>query len=256
MHDLSIYDQQAAVLRLLLQGPSGSGKSCVLGQFPKVRIIDLDRNFKSAADYLRANNKADSIRGIDFADEDDKGGKVALSAPGGSPQFARVSKLIADADADPECETIGLDSGTIFVNILIAETLAKQGKSEMTKREWGTFGTYGQHVLMNLMASRKHVVITIHEKLEKDVNGNVVLPYKVTWPGAIGERLGMFFTNVWRCTTKSIWDGKQNISKHLIQTKPDSNFALKNTLVGLPTDFEFSWDLVEKHLKPHNQQPK
>lgn len=244
----TIYDDSASVLRLLLQGPAGSGKSCVLGQFPGVYVIDLDHNFKSAWDYLRSKGLHKNIVGTDFVDEDEQKKKVPLAGIGFSPQYKRLSELLVKAEADSTVQTIGIDSGTIMADILVAETLAKQGKPVMSKQEWGHFANYGKHLMAVLASARKNIVVTFHEVLPKDINGNIVYPYKVTWPGQIGDRIGMFFTNVWRCKCEATGFPAKHTWK--IYTMPSSQFELKNTLVGLPAEFEFKWETIESKLKP------
>src|SRR4051812_45675627 len=53
---ISEYSQTKNNLRLVLQGPSGVGKSCIAAQFPKPWIFDLDVKLDSAIAYLKRNN--------------------------------------------------------------------------------------------------------------------------------------------------------------------------------------------------------
>lgn len=229
-------------LRLLLQGPAGSGKSDLACNFPKPYFVDIDVNLGGVI-RRRAKAKLPMPVGFDFLDKDDVGLPIPMPA-----RYQRLDKLLLAAQANPDVETIVLDSGTTLVDVMMADVLRQQSKSEFTKREWGFFAILAKKLLGTLASMRKHVVLICHEKLEKDLNGAVVLPHKIAWPGQVGENLGAYFTNVWRCENKIVPAGLTNSYKFVVRTMPDHRYALKNTL-GLPAEFEFDWKLIDNALK-------
>lgn len=233
--------QQNDKLRLLLQGPSGSGKTTCACQFPKPYVIDVDVNLGGTLRFLREKNLQLPV-GYDVLDHDENGAVVELKN-----RYARLAKCLVAAQQDDSIETIIIDSATTLADVMVAEVLRQQNKTDMTKREWGFFGTIGRHFLGTLSAMRKHIVLIAHEKIEKDSNGNIAYPLKVAWPGQVGQNLGVFFTNVWRCEVMIVPSGMQSSYKWQIRTMPEFKYELKNTL-GLPPVFEFNWKTIEQKL--------
>lgn len=235
-------------LRLLLCGPAGSGKTDLACSFPKPYVIDIDVNLGGV---IRRRQKAGLPLpvGYDQLDKDETG--LAIPIP---QRYLRLDKLLLAAQADSSIETIILDSGTTLVDVVIAEVLRQQAKSEMSKREWGFFAILAKKLLGTLSAMRKHVVLIVHEKMEKDDKGAVVYPVKLAWPGQVGENLGAYFTNVWRCENEQVPSGLSVTYKWIVRTMPEYKYALKNTL-GLPAKFEFNWKLIEDALRVPEVKP-
>lgn len=231
-------------VRLILQGPAGSGKSDLACNFPKPYFIDIDVNLGGVI-RRRTKSKLPLPIGFDFLDKNDKGEPITMPN-----RFKRLDELLLAAQSNDAVETIILDSGTTLVDVMMAEVLRQQSKSEFTKREWGFFAILAKKMLGTLAAMRKHIVLICHEKTEKDEKGAVVYPTKIAWPGQVGENLGAYFTNVWRCENKQVpkLPGPGVDYKFLVRTMPDYKYSLKNTL-GLPAEFEFDWKLIDNALK-------
>lgn len=230
-------------IRLLLQGPSGSGKTDLAANFPKPWLIDIDKNGGGVI-RRRLAAKLPNFVGYDFIDVDDKGTPIPMPM-----RFQRLDQVSQRAQANPDVQTIIYDSATTLVDVMIAEVLRQQSKTEMTKREWGFFAILGKSLMAKFSAMRKHIVLIIHEKTVTDANGSVVYPLKVGWPGQVGDDMGKYFTNVWRCENQTVpAPGSGTLTKYLLRTSPNGMYALKNTL-GLPATFEFDWAKVEQALK-------
>lgn len=231
-------------LRLLLQGPSGSGKTDLACGFPKPYIVDIDRNLGGVL-RRRANAKLVLPVGFDVLDRDEANKDVPIPL-----RYLRLDKCLLDAQANKDIDTIVIDSATTLVDIMIAEVLRQQSKTEMTKREWGFFAILGKKLMATFSSMRKHVVLIIHEKTATDANGSVVYPLKVGWPGQVGDDMGKYFTNVWRCENSTVpkAGGSGTETKYTLRTSPNGMYALKNTL-GLPATFEFDWSKIEVALK-------
>jgi hypothetical protein len=242
MQPITNYADKNDKLRLLLQGSSGAGKTSCACQFPKPYVIDIDVNLGGTLRFLKERNLALPV-GYDVLDKDENGVDVPLPL-----RYQRLSKCFAEAQKNDAIETIIIDSGTTLAPVMIAEVLRQQGKSEMTKREWGFFATLGQHFMATLSVMRKHIVLIAHEKTVTDANGSIVYPVKVAWPGQVGQNIGVFFTNVWRCEVQATASGMQTNYKWQIRTMPEYKYELKNTL-GLPPLFEFKWETIAEKLK-------
>lgn len=236
------------VLRLLLQGPPGSGKSVVAAQMPKVRFIDIDRNLGGALRFIR-DHKLIMPVGIDFLDRNEKDELIPMKN-----RFDRLDKILIECQLDPECETIALDSGSTLVDVIIAEVLKSQNKNEISdfkdgRQFWNFFAIECRNFMAVLSQIRKNIVLIVHEKTMTDDKGNVVYPIEIAWPGQVGEIMGCFFTNVWRCEPDIIPQGAtaQPLYKYRVRTMPDHRYKLKNTL-GVPALFEFNWEVIKAKL--------
>lgn len=251
--------EQSESIRLLLQGPPGSGKDVLAAQFPKPFVIDIDRNLGNVMRFLASRGLPRPM--FDFIDIT-KEGKPIPSVPGRTaslaPRYNRLNELLIEAQMSPDVETIVISSGTTLSDVIIGAVLAQQGKDNIAdfkdgRQFWNFFAIAARHFMAVLSQIRKHVVFTVHEKVRENEQGQTIYPIEVAWPGQVGDIIGCFFTNVWRCETESVTAGLNTTTKYLVRTAPNHQFKLKQALVGMPDRFEFKWEIVEKLLK---QQPK
>lgn len=247
MQPITSYAASNDFLRLLLQGPPGSGKSDLCMQLPGVYFVDFDVNLGGPLRRLSEKNGGAPPPNIIGYDTVDRVTETGVAVPV-TDRYIRLEKLLLDAQANPQVQTIVLDSATMMVDVLVAETLRKQNKSMMDKQMWGFFFTYSKYLMSTLTSMRKHIVVTAHEKINKNPDGSVAYPIKVAWPGQFGQIIGAFFTNVWRTEVAEGFVNGRTAHTFKVRTMPSFNFELKNTL-GLPPEFEFSWPLVESKLK-------
>lgn len=230
-------------LRLLLQGPSGSGKTCLTFQIPGLWVFDLDHNLGGPLRYARKHGLPLPL-GYDVVDIDENGKEVPLRE-----QFLQLKKKLAPVLANPDVKALSFDSGSRLCDILIEEVLRQQNKNAISdykdgRQFWGFFAVAGKQLMAQLMSIRKHVVVPIHEKFNKNAEGQIVWPVDITWTGQVGDDMGRFFTDVWRCETES------NAGKveYKIRTAPSYQYSLKNGL-DLPTTMKFEWPVIEAKLK-------
>ena len=238
-------------IRVIIQGPPKSGKSVLAMQFPKPYFIDLDVNLGGPIRYAQRAGLPLPV-GYDTVDKDEKGAEV-------KPQqrYTRLNRLLMEAQSNPEIETIVLDSATQLTQILIDEVCRSQGKTSPDdfkdgRQFWGFFGRLGTGVMATLKLMRKHIVLTAHEKINKTMDGSIVYPIKIAWPGQLGQVIGAYFTDVWRCETKTIPKGMEKEYHFIVRTMPDAMYELGNGL-GLPATFEFKWSIIADALSKTNK---
>lgn len=250
-------------LRAVLQGPPGSGKTCVSSQFPAPWIIDFDRNLGGPLRFLERHGLQKPL-GYDIVSHDDDGKEVPLEDKDSTgrtiaraDQFNRVNTILQRLQKDDNVKTIVFSSATKFVPILINATLRQQNKNNMEeytakgagndgRQFWAFFARNSAYFFEILAKMRKHIVLEAHEKTNKDANGSVVYPIKVNWPGQAGQIIGAYFTDVWRCETEP-GVGLNARPKYVIRTEPSFQYELKNSL-GLPTTFEYNWNTIQAAL--------
>lgn len=237
-------------LRLLIQGAPGSGKSALAARFPRPAFIDIDVNLSGVIDFLDAKGLPRPVGYYQLDKADD--GKTTIGMPA---RFGRLETKLKEFQDDSNVDTIVIDSALGLVDIIIAETCKRLGKSELVGRDWGHFANVGKQFLQSLISTRKHVVMPIHEKRNKNPDGTIALPVKLPWPGQVGELMGAFFNCVWRCEATEKGFGTTATTQFLVRTKPNNMYELKDTL-DMPNPWEFSWDFIQQKLNKRNQQPK
>jgi AAA domain-containing protein len=247
MQPITEYKAENDKLRLLLQGPSGAGKTTLACQFPKPYIVDIDVNLGGSLRFLKEKGLQLPV-GFDVIDRDKDGKPLDIKQ-----RYLRLNECLLSAQIDPNIETIVLDSGTTLADVLIAEILRQQGKNAVAdfkdgRQFWGFFAILGRQFMATLTAMRKHIVLVVHEKILTSADGSVVYPVKVAWPGQVGQNIGIFFTNVWRAEVQAVPVGMQTNYKWQIRTMPEFRYELKNSL-GLPPLFEFNWSTIAEKLK-------
>lgn len=246
MQSIESYSSDNDWLRLLLQGPAGSGKTDVAARFPGAYIIDVDVNLGGVLRRLK-EQKLQLPVGFDVLDKDEKGVEVPMIS-----RFQRLEKCLNDIQSNPLVKTIVIDSGTTLVDVLIAEVCRKQNKTSIAdwkdgRQFWNFFAPFCRSFFGKLTQMRRHIVLICHESLQKNEAGAVVYPTKVAWPGQVGQNIGAFFTNVWRCENSREGFGPNEKIKFTLRTSPDGKYELKNTL-GLPPQFEFNWQTIQTAL--------
>lgn len=247
MQPITEYKDSNDKLRLILQGPSGSGKTTVACQFPKPYVIDVDVNLGGTLRFLKSHGLQLPV-GFNVLDRDENGVEVPMKQ-----RYLRLDAYLKEAQLNSDIETIILDSGTTLSDVMIAEILRQQNRNAIAdfkdgRQFWGFFAILGRHFMGTLASMRKHIVLTLHERVMTNESGAVVYPTKVSWPGQVGQNIGLFFTNVWRCEVQQVPTGLDVKYKWQIRTMPDYRFELKNSL-ELPPTFEFNWNTIAEKLK-------
>lgn len=233
MKTISTYQKEAR-LRVLLQGPPGSGKTTTASQFPKSYVADCDANLAGALRWLKANGKPLPV-GYDTIDEVEP-----------KSRFAHLVKCVGEAAASPDVETIILDSATKISDYIMAHVLAKQGKSQMEMTSWGFYLSFWKDLIAQLSTCKKHLVLLVHEKVEKD-EIDQTLKYFLAIPGQFGGIAGALFTDVWRCEAETKGFGAAAKTEYVVRTSPNFKFQLKNSF-GLPVTLPFDWAKIEALL--------
>jgi hypothetical protein len=239
MQPISNYATKEEFIRLLLQGPPGSGKSTVICRFPGAYVLDVDVNLGGPLRFCKRNNIPLPL-GYDRVDVDESGTVIPMAL-----RYLRFQKLLDEAYKNPEVKTLIIDSATGFTEVLMAEVRRQQPGLKDDRQVFKFFLLAAREFLGKMTQIKRHVVVTGHEKIEQDAMTNIT-QYRIAWPGQLGDYIGAFFTNVWRCEVER--EGIPPKYKYVIRTMQDAqHYGLKNDL-DLPPVFAFDWNLVQQKL--------
>ena len=241
---MPLIDQYAkeAYLRVLLQGPSGTGKTTTACQFPRPWVFDCDMNLAGALRWLRLKSKPLPV-GYDIIDRDDAGKEV--------PENQRMDRLVKCVNAvinNPDVDTLVIDGGTKVSEYLKADVLrrnpTKTGGFEMPS--WGFYGKAWVSFVAQLTLARKHIVFIFHEKIDKDeLDGGT--RFFLNLQGQFQGMAGSMFTDVWRAEVNAALTPKGE-PEYVLRTAQNFRVpGLKNGL-GLPAEFKFDWKIIQDKL--------
>jgi AAA domain len=224
-------------IRLMLQGPPGSGKTTLACQFPGAYVADCDVNLGGPLRWLAKHNKKLPV-GYDLIDRDEQGNPVEPKK-----RWERLITCLNTALNEPTIETIVIDSATNLSDIIRYRVLQENKELEtLSLPQWGTFFLYWKQLVGRLTSQPKNFILIAHE--QTDETG---VRWTVAIPGQARFVLGALFTDCWRCEAQTSRNGDKLQTKYLVRTAPDLSYALKNSL-GLDPLIEFSWDKIASTL--------
>ena len=259
--------KQDSFFRLLLQGEPGSGKTTLACGLPGAFVIDIDGNLGGPVRYRQAHNLPLPVA-YGRVDRNDDGSEIVVMMPDKktinqpatmAAQWQRLDTLLGQAIADPECETIVIDSATGLADQMHAETRRANSSVKDGRQIYSFFLQDGKRLMSTLTRIRKHVVLTAHERVEQDaMTGTTnaegvavggIKQYRIVWPGQLGDYIGAFFTNVWRTEIRSTGLGLNLKREYLVRTSQDTQHpGLKNDY-ELPLLWQFDWKQLESKLR-------
>lgn len=232
---------------ILLIGPPGSGKTGLLLGFPKLRVLDLERNIDGAERENRKWNK-ELYYEYDEIYKNDKDELIPIEQWYDNLE----SKIKAVKGSDRL--TAGVDNLTIVNEAIVRKVLKKQGREVMEGRDWQPFKTHFIHLLIGQLRSLGITTIcTVHEERversnEKNIMEKVLVGYDPTVQGKVGESLSGFFTDCWR-TEATLGAGNKLTFKLYTQPVPYCRF-LKNSC-GMPHEIDFTnkgYEAIKQYL--------
>lgn len=217
-------------LAILLVGPPGARKTTLALQFPNLYIIDCDGNLAGPARAIKKYNATLSFKYDSVAEKDGKPVET-------KDQYNRILDLMAEARAATDVEWVCLDGMSALNDILIDKIMAEQKISYMEARNWSTFKSDATKVLFTKARHLgKNLIVTAHEvRIEHNhptqLMTTILDGYEPFIQGGTRERLGGYFTDVWRLEARLAPGDK--IETELTCDKVGLMKQLKNS-VGLP----------------------
>lgn len=217
-------------LSILLIGPPGARKTTLALTFPSLYVIDCDENLAGPARVISKSNPTFSF-GYECASFDAQGKPLETWA-----RYDRILDLMREA-ATSDRDWVLLDGLSTINDIIIDKVMHDQKISYMEARNWSTFKSDAVKVLFTKARQlNKHFIVTAHEERQthndpKNLMAVILDGYEPYIQGGTRERLGGFFTDVWRLEA-NLAPGDR-IETVLTTDKVGLMKQLKNS-VGLP----------------------
>jgi len=196
---------------ILILGRPGSGKTTLALQFPKPFVLDCDENMKGPVRYL--SNKTGTTPWFKY--DTPLIDKLGVALPR-QIRMDRVQELLNEALADPEIETIIIDSLTTLIDFIFDKIRAtatgtnapRFGDGKKTQddplriQDWGVFASILKQLIFTLKASSKRIVFIGHITSDKDELSKLILNF-IACPGQMGNIISGLFEEVWQTEVKA-----------------------------------------------------
>lgn len=235
-------------LKILVQGDSGVGKTCLASTFPSPIIyIDFDNKVDSAAAFLRSRSNKEQLENI----------QVHQFPPGlGISPIDGLTKLINETLIPQQragklaFKTLVLDSITTFSAATLAHIVktnpgikrndTKQG-AQPGLQDYGILRREFQRLIPGLLSLPCNVIMLAHLAVEKDEATGAIMRHAMM-DGSFARELPIYFKEVWRMFAK---DGKR-----LVQTQSDHMFNCRSQIPGLPKELDITagYEALAKYL--------
>jgi len=236
-------------LKILIQGDSGVGKTCLAATFPgKIFYLDFDSKVDSAAAFLRAQGATEQLNAIEVEQ---------FPAQLGVSPIDRLTKIIGEKlipqqrSGAMEFKTLVLDSITLFSSATLAHIVKSNPgvKRNPTAQgpqpglqDYGILRREFQRLIQGLLGLPCNVIMLAHIAIEKDEATGQIFRHAMM-DGSFARELPIHFKEVWRMYVKE--------GKRIVQTQSDSMFNCRSQLAGMPAHLDVTngYEEIAKYIK-------
>jgi GTPase SAR1 family protein len=220
---------------LLLMGPAKSGKTTLALQFPKPFVADCDNNLSGPTELLLSKGYPSFFYDTINVAEDGSERKSNY-------RWEHLTKVVKEAVASPEVETIVIDSLSSVSDYLIEHVLRVEGQNTMRIQDWQPFQYMLKRLITFVRSSGKKFIMTCHETVELDELDKIHKHF-IHVPTRLRDSLGGFFSDVWRMEIEKKGDNYT----YQIRTKPTVRFALGTSILNMPIILPSDFKEILKH---------
>jgi hypothetical protein len=222
---------------IIIVGDPGSRKTTLALHFPRPYFLDCDGNLASPVEQtgIRAFSYSSAVRTDDGT----------LIHP--LDRFQHCIRELNAAAADPNIDTIIIDSLTTFTDIVLSEVRRQEyGATGMTDsakdiadnktmriQDWGKFASLMKNVVTKLRTTNKILVVIAHNNVDKGEADSRYMTF-LNVPGQCKNTLSGLFTDCWH--TFCDIQGMGAASKHTfcIRTLPISDVDMRGIKTSFP----------------------
>lgn len=236
-------------LKILVQGDSGVGKTCLAATFPgPVELLDFDGKADSAAAFLRAKNDSAQLEVINV---EEFAPQLGLSPIEKLVKVLNERYIPAQRAGKMPFNTLVLDSITTFSAATLAHIVRSNPgiKRNETKQgpqpglqDYGILRREFERLIPGLLSLPCNVVMLAHIAVEKDEATGQIFRHSMM-DGSFARQLPIYFKEVWRMYSKD--------KRRFVQTQSDHLFNCRSQIPGLPDHFDVTdgYSALAKYLK-------
>ena len=234
--------------KVLLEGDSGIGKTCLAATFPgKKLVFDFDAKIDSAANFLRHRGLTDLLNETEVEDFPPQ---LAVSPIDKLMKIINERLIPQQRTGTMEFQTLILDSITTFSAATLAHIVktnpgikrneTKQG-AQPGLQDYGILRREFQRLIPGLLSLPCNVIMIAHIAVEKDEATGQIFRHAMM-DGSFARELPIYFKEVWRMYVK---DGKR-----MLQTQSDHMFNCRSQIPALPAHFDVTegYSAIAKYL--------
>lgn len=225
----------------LLYGPSGGGKTHLIGEWLKagsVFMLDTDKGIETLA-------------GKDLTYEQwyDRPGDAKV--PDKETAWHKITEFVKDQIKDPVYDTYAFDSLTTMADCTAAYVIWKGGSSRSIIQLQDYVSIYNEltKFIVDIRKIKANVILTSHEEFVRDEMGKQRII-----PLVLGEkfapRLPMFFNNVWHIDVDAATEGKEPTRRLIVQK--DGKHMAKSLGNKKQLSIGVTYEDIMNHLKGGN----
>jgi len=233
------------LVKLLVVGPPGSGKTILAAGFPyPIKYLDFDNKVSSAARYYQDDKER--LANIDV---------VNLSAALQDNPMTELMKVINEfvsyqrASKYPY-KTLVLDSITTFSSVVLQGIMKSNPGINRVKtsqgehpglQDYGILKREFQKLIPGLLTLDINVVMTGHVEISKDdTTGELI--YGVQMDGSFAQQLPIYFEEVYVARVEE----QKGERRYLLQTQSDAKFKCRSQIPKLPAVIPASYNEIIK----------
>ena len=233
--------------KLLLMGEPGIGKTIFACSLPgKTRILDFDLKADSAALFYRDNpERLSNIEVTQLGRKFGQRGPIDELQKIINEEFIpqqRRGKMEFDNLVIDTLTTLGnaLLEHITLVNIATKRVNHSFGGMQASETDYGVLKSYFQRIITGLMDLPCNVVICAHITAKQNPKTGII-DHQAMAPGSFGKEIPTYFKETWRAFIGQ--DGKR-----YAQTQPDSQYACRSQIPGLPNPVRLDYSEIVRFL--------
>lgn len=240
------------LIKLALQGASGTGKTTSGLTFPNIKYVDIDNM------AINHRHRKD-IGWLPFWDIDWVKSWYSKTYNPKQLRSALMQWIVTEGRKLENDDTLFLDSWT---TLQIRWDEAEDDSPERSKSGevdsfafWRNKEKYALRLLDELKDLHCHIVVSFHESTRQDGMGKTLGKVQPLMKGSAQQQLGKFFTDFFRCISKSKLDKDKNTvdTEYFWQTKGDNDVDLKTRMDKCPLLVEPNFSVFKKYYENKNE---